>query len=225
MTGAAGGIATFSGVSIDRVGAGYQLTAASPTLTDGVSAAFDITNARLFLPAVINAAYPDLVGSFSLSTGTIQPGQQVIVVVTITNRGDAPVSDFWVDFYINPAPAPTDTNQRWDQRCSMRPCYGIAWYVDGGLAPGQSITLTSTPDSYSAEYTRWVGAFPKGTKDLYLYVDSWNPGVAEGAVAEADETNNRAEYHVPSSAVLERALDANSAITPEERVPPRPARP
>jgi len=31
--------------------------------------------------------------------------------------------------------------------------------------------------------------------DLYLYVDSWNPGVAGGAVAESNEANNRAELH------------------------------
>jgi hypothetical protein len=33
--------------------------------------------------------------------------------------------------------------------------------------------------------------FSSGTSALYLYVDSWNPGVAVGAVDESDETNNR----------------------------------
>ncbi len=41
----------------------------------------------------------------------------------------------------------------------------------------------------------WPGWFAQGTTDLYVYVDSWNAGVAYGAVDEADETNNRAEIH------------------------------
>jgi hypothetical protein len=228
----ASGECTISGTTVTLTGLGScTITASQPGSAfyfpaTPVTHTFAIVDSfKSMVPFLVNRPTPELVGSFSLSGGEVVANSPVVLTVTITNTGLASASQFWVDFYINPAPAPTDTNQRWDQRCSMRPCYGIAWYVDGGLAPGQSITLTSTPDSYSAKYTRWVGAFPKGTKDLYLYVDSWNPGVVEGAVAEADETNNRAEYHVPPSAALERALDANSAITPEEIVPPRPARP
>jgi len=42
---AVGGIATFAGLSIDKVGVGYTLTAASGTLTGATSAAFDINPA------------------------------------------------------------------------------------------------------------------------------------------------------------------------------------
>ena len=41
----------------------------------------------------------------------------------------------------------------------------------------------------------WPGWFAAGTTDLYFYADSFNPGVAVGAVAELDESNNRAELH------------------------------
>jgi hypothetical protein len=41
----------------------------------------------------------------------------------------------------------------------------------------------------------WPGWFAAGTSDLYAYADSFNPGVAAGAVAESSETNNRAELH------------------------------
>ncbi|HEX5691160.1 MAG TPA: CARDB domain-containing protein, partial [Roseiflexaceae bacterium] len=220
---AVNGVASFSGLSIDRVGSDYRLTSTSGTLSSADSNPFDILISRLYLPILLGVPKADLVGSFSFGDKLV-PNSPTVVTVTITNTGNASASQFWVDFYVNPAPAPSDTNQRWDQRCSMRPCYGIAWYVDTTLAPGQSITLTSTPSSYSVQYTRWVGAFPVGTKDLYLYVDSWNPGVASGAVAELDETNNRAEYHVPPSATLERAVKEHQPLR-EERVPPRPARP
>ena len=49
----------------------------------------------------------------------------------------------------------------------------------------------SVPSSYDPEQTVWPGSFAAGTRDLYLYVDSWNPGAAVGAVLESDEDNNR----------------------------------
>ena len=65
--------------------------------------------------------------------------------------------------------------------------------VTGGLAPGQSITLSSLglPSGFSV----WPGYFAAGTTDLYAYADSYSPGVVDGSVAESDETNNRAELH------------------------------
>ena len=41
------------------------------------------------------------------------------------------------------------------------------------LAPGESITLTSTPDSYYAKNTVWDGSFNTSLLNLYLYADSW----------------------------------------------------
>ncbi len=151
---------------------------------------------KIYLPLLFGPPpVPDLAGSFTLDRSTLEPEKPVKITVTVTNRGEAPASQFWVDFYINPSQPPSGPNQRWDSVCGLKPCYGIAWYVDQTLAPGQSITLTSTADSYAASYTRWPGAFAPGTRDLYLYVDSWNPGVAHGAVLEKDETNNHFEFH------------------------------
>jgi hypothetical protein len=113
--------------------------------------------------------------------------------VTTTNRGNAPAGAFWVDLYLNPSSPPTGANQVWNTRCGMQPCYGIAWFVPEGLAAGQSVTLSSrtAPSGYSS----WPGWFAAGTTDIYVYVDSYNPEVAAGAVPEQDETNNRAEFH------------------------------
>ena len=69
----------------------------------------------------------------------------------------------------------------------------MAWEVASGLAPGESVTLSSL--SLPAGYSVWPGYFAAGTSDVYAYVDSHNPGVSAGAVAESNETNNRAELH------------------------------
>jgi hypothetical protein len=113
----------------------------------------------------------------------------------ITNQGSIAASPFWADFFINPSAPPERANTIWSDYCSLDPCLGISWYVATGLEPGQSIKLTSTYGSYADGYTVWPGYFVNGTTDLYLYVDSWNPGVPTGAVAESYEDNNRAELH------------------------------
>lgn len=76
----------------------------------------------------------------------------------------------------------------------MNPCFGIAWRVPS-IPPGQSVTLTSDPGSFPTDYSVWPGWFAAGTTDLYLYVDSWNPGVPTGGSVEENEANNRAELH------------------------------
>jgi hypothetical protein len=223
---ATGGIATFSRLSIDRVGAGYQLSAAAAGLSGVTSPAFDITKAVLFAPLMLTPGYPDLTASFSLSASTVAADKPVVVTVTITNQGNSAAGQFWVDFYVNPTTAPTAANQPWDKSCGGRRCeQGIAWYVDKLLAPGESITLTSTPGSYYAKNTAWDGSFNTGRLNLYLYVDSWNPGASTGAVYESNETNNRAEFHTPSAqaSAPEPATTASLADLPA--LPPRPVRP
>jgi hypothetical protein len=104
----------------------------------------------------------------------------------------------------------------------MAPCLGITWAVRGGLGPGESITLSSAPGQFEAPYSSWPGYFARGTADLYLYVDSWNPGVASGAVAESNESNNRAELHgLVVTGPNPRLLSTRSA----DQLPPRPALP
>jgi hypothetical protein len=140
---------------------------------------------------------PDLVGSFSLEPDklTFAAGEPVTITVVITNQGSIAASPFWADFFINPSAPPERANTIWSDYCSLDPCLGISWYVATDLEPGQSIKLTSTYGSYADGYTVWPGYFVNGTTDLFLYVDSWNPGVPTGAVAESYEDNNRAELH------------------------------
>jgi hypothetical protein len=220
---ATGGVATFSRLAIDRVGTGYQLSATAVGLPSVTSSAFDITKAMIYAPLVRTPAYPDLVARFSLSTGSIVTQKSVLVTVTITNQGNAPADPFWVDFYVNPTVAPTAANQTWDKSCGGQRCdQGIAWYVDKLLAPGESITLTSTPDSYYGKNTVWDGSFENGVRSLYVYADSWNPSVPTGAVYESNETNNRAELHTSNAAAAARIAAPPANLPP---LPQRPVRP
>jgi hypothetical protein len=223
---ATGGVATFSRLAIDRVGTGYQLSAAAAGLPNVTSKSFDITKAVLYAPLMRTPGYPDLVASFSLSTSAIVEHKPVVVTVTITNQGNTLADPFWVDFYVNPSVPPTVANQPWDKSCGGRRCeQGIAWYVGKTLAPGESITLTSKPGSYYAKNTVWDGSFDTSLLNLYLYADSWNPGVPTGAVYESNETNNRAEFHTLPALTSVVARTAAPPLTDLPALPPRPARP
>jgi hypothetical protein len=169
----------------------------NPTLTPLDSA---ITTFSTYLPIVARPAAvtltPDLVASsISLipNKTTFAAGEPVEVRVTVTNQGNGAAGVFWLDLFINPSSPPTAANQLWNERCSLTPCFGMAWEVTSGLAPGQSITLSSL--SLPAGYSVWPGYFVAGMTDLYAYADSYNSGVVAGSVTESNETNNRAELH------------------------------
>jgi hypothetical protein len=163
---------------------------AGNTVAGAVLGSFQVSLVyRVYLPVMGNPAQADLVAKVSLSPDkrTFTAGEPVVVSVTVTNQGTAPAAGFWVDLYINPTAPPT-TNVTWNTTCTLKPCYGIAWYVTDPLAPGASIVLSSA--SGAPGYSIWPGYFAAGTTDVYAYVDSWNPGVATGAVPESNETNN-----------------------------------
>jgi hypothetical protein len=151
---------------------------------------------RSFLPLIRQVGSPDLIGHIALVPDQrgFAAGEPVQINVTITNIGDAPSEPAWVDLYINPSVPPATSGTPWNAVCGLAPCFGLVWVVPA-LAPGQQITLSSAAGSYAQPYTRWPGWFAQGTTDLYLYVDSWNPGAPDGAVVESSEANNQAELH------------------------------
>ena len=155
----------------------------------------DIDN-QIYLPLIIRPGIPDLV----VSSIRVDPdkmsftaGEEVQITITIENQGTGFASPFWVDLYLNPDEIPVSANVPWQETCTLDPCYGLVWSTTEGLAPGESMTLTSTTGSIANDYSRWPGFFVAGTTDIYVYIDSWNPGVVDGAVAESNETNNRTE--------------------------------
>jgi hypothetical protein len=116
-------------------------------------------------------------------------GQHVEIVVKVTNQGTEIASPFWVDAYINPLHPPTAANQIWNDLCALDPCFGLAWKVEG-LDPGASVTLSSA--DFLPGYSSWPGWMASGTTDIYAYVDTFDPGLEFGAVAESNEANNQA---------------------------------
>lgn len=140
---------------------------------------------------------PDLEGSLKVipNKKSFTAGEPVVIQATVTNRGMDKTGPFWVDLFINPAQPPTAANMIWNKNCGMNPCFGIAWYVSKGLQSGDSIVLDSTSASFGERFTSWPGWFANGTKDLYLYVDSYGLSSPDGAVKESNETNNEFEVH------------------------------
>ncbi|HEU5012968.1 MAG TPA: Calx-beta domain-containing protein [Roseiflexaceae bacterium] len=153
---------------------------------------------RVFMPMIDKIPLPDLVGSLSVSPAQVSQYQHVVFTAKVTNQGTAPASNFWVDMYVNPMRVPR-VNEPWNEICNPRACYGVAWFVTRTLQPGESIQLTTTPDSYVAENTAWLDFFTRGEQRFYLYVDSWNRNSSNtqksdnAAVTESDETNNLSE--------------------------------
>jgi hypothetical protein len=122
------------------------------------------------------------------------PSTPVVLTVVVQNVGTAAApANFWVDFYINPSSFPNEAGHVWSSLvCDT--CYGMAWQVRRTLAPGESVTLTSTPGSpyLVPTYTRWPGYFNQsGSLQLGAYVDSWDgANKPQGFVLESNETNN-----------------------------------
>lgn len=183
--------------------------------------------ARILMPIVARAApptptpppaLPDLVVealTIAPEQASYRAGEPVLLSVRVTNVGDGPATAFWVDLYLSPAAPPDAPSQRWDERCGIAPCYGLAWLVDG-LAPGQSVTLTSRqPDPAQSI---WPGSFAPGTSALYVYADSWNPGVATGGVRERDEANNL----LARTGLSVTGASPNLAAAALPALPPRP---
>ncbi|GIW02605.1 Ig-like domain-containing protein [Roseiflexus sp.] len=147
---------------------------------------------RVHLPLITSPGQPDLV----IDRITIIPdqtsftaGQTVEIQVTVKNIGHAPAGPFWIDLYINPD-RPPQINDLWHNRCTLNPCFGVAWGVAQGLQPGEQITL-STRSGSSALHTYWLGWLANGTTTIYALADSWNTVGTYGAVFESDESNNR----------------------------------
>jgi hypothetical protein len=208
-----------------RVGSDPTVDSDAPVATGTLSAGQSITTldagyrtqTRVFLPLIMAPATPPdlVVEAFTVTPAksSYAAGEPVLITVKVKNVGGSPTTiGFWVDLYINPSTPPTTPNVRWNDVCGISPCYGIAWYVNQSLAPGQSITLTSAPGQFAGPQSIWPGSFASGTNALYVYVDSYNPPVPTGAVVEGNETNNRAEItgFVVAGASFSNGVDPES---------------
>lgn len=178
------------------------------TLNAGQSVAIDMgyyPRVRLFLPMTIAQGPPDLIVSVQATPTSPNKNIPVTYRVTVTNVGREPASNFWVDLYVNPS-RPPNVNEPWNELARQ----GLAWFFDGTLQPGESVTLISFPRSTTnpfgydpaASSPTWNGRLPPGRNTIYVYVDSWNRNVSGdirspfGAIEEGNETNNRADITI-----------------------------
>lgn len=145
-----------------------------------------IANPGTYLPVVVRNPPP--LADLQVSSLLVEPsnpvvGQPVTITLEIQNVGELPAGKFWVDFYLDPDPPPTQANQIWGQLGE----HGIAWFVSEGLEPGQSVVLTSL-SGYASHATNWPGEFEQsGEHVLYAFADSWEGTTWYGAVRETHE--------------------------------------
>ena len=150
---------------------------------------------QLFLPLIVKPGpavdAPDLVVTNISASGSE-------VQVTIRNQGNvATASGFWVDFYVDPNPVPTQANQLWDDLGSE----GIAWGITIPVNPGESLTLIystapGAPNTFvSADDTNFTGTMAAGTA-VYAQVDSAHVGHVNGAIEEIHEILGEAYNNV-----------------------------
>jgi hypothetical protein len=128
------------------------------------------------------------------------------VTIVIRNAGTAPVPEdqgFWVDFYINPNPPPTQVNEVWNDG---RAAAGMVWGVDGPilstLTPGGVITLTVGDAYYVADpdHSNFPGLTAGDT--VYVQVDSVNLATNYGNVLESHELLNDSYNNIFTTATI-----------------------
>jgi hypothetical protein len=159
-------------------GAGVADLAGNRLAADA-SGSFHVSSARFFLPLLAGPPQgPGLVAAvqFTPDRHSFRADEPVLITVVVRNQGDTPAELFWVDLMLNPQPVPAGPTL-WNTICTLKPCYGLTWYVDQALAPGQSVTLTSRPDSFNRQFSRWSQFLSPDTRSIYVVVDSWNGDV------------------------------------------------
>jgi hypothetical protein len=192
----------------DSDGPAVELTIGAGQAIAGVDQGYLLVGLTRYLPVVFaDQLRPDLIVSLKVGPEELTAGRPASIEVTVTNIGETSASGFWVDAYINPSRVP-QVNDPWNELCSLSPCFGLAWFVEGTLQPGESVTLNSGPQSatnpngFRIEASNWRGFFANDTTKLYALVDSWNRSSAGeqrdpfGAYQERNENNNRAELDV-----------------------------
>ena len=159
----------------------------------------------IFLPLIVNnhVSAPDLV------VNSVEANSSSVEVV-IQNQGTAAtIGGFWVDFYVDPQPAPSAANQLWPSLSNE----GIAWGVTIPLAAGEQLTLTysmapGAPNLfYSAADSVFSGVLPAGTP-IYAQVDSAHANNPDGGILEIHEILGGAYNNVSAPTI------AGGSITP-----------
>ena len=161
-----------------------------PTPDEVVVTVTELPVYYLYLPLVTKnyVVAPDLVvRSITATSDDVQ--------VVIENQGNAPVTDeFWVEAYIDPAPAPTAVNQLWWDLGTK----GMVWGVVSSalpLEPGDTMTLAVGDAYYQSDYSSFSTPLAAGTP-VYVQVDTYNADTDYGAVLEGHEISGSAYNNI-----------------------------
>jgi PKD repeat protein len=169
----------------------------------------NITNARLFLPIIVNnfVDAPDLIISKLIASSHA-------VTVVIQNIGPAPVAnEFWVDFYVNPLPVPTGVNQIWsDGRSSQGVVWGVTASAFPALVPGGKLTLTLSSPYYRSDLSHLTG-ISIGTP-VYAQVDSANTLTTYGGALETHEISGQPYNNISGPTVSTLSNDGGPSAGP-----------
>jgi hypothetical protein len=204
----------------------FTYTASDGSLTDTATVTVQVNASAplnyVYMPWIVKNRIvgPDLVVEQVIATS-------ISVQVVIRNQGSMPVTDmFWVDFYIDPDPAPTHVNQAWSDLGNE----GLVWGIPHPMAAGEAITLTVGDIYYQPDYSYISWPLSAGTP-VYAQVDSVNLDTDYGAVLETHETsggtyNNISERELSTSTFGNLSTAEKPSVTGEHQItadndPPR----
>jgi hypothetical protein len=161
---AVNGVATFSNLSIDRLGTGYTLAASSTGLTGSTSSGFDITAAASISQTLLTSGN-DVTNLNTYTTASVSPAANTLVTIAVlSHRASATIS-------------PTVTGggmASWDLVASVDfdtlalPHRRLSIYRAMSAAPGSGpITFKFTSQVSNLEWivSQWSGVDPNGAND------------------------------------------------------------
>ncbi|MEZ4637108.1 MAG: Calx-beta domain-containing protein [Caldilineaceae bacterium] len=196
---------------LDEADESFRVALSNPVnaTVDGDSARITIVDneSTVYLPAILNQ---QLMGPDLIVQQIVSGGQLGIVIV---NQGNAAVlQPFWVDVYVNPSPAPQQTNQIWP----LLSAHGATWGVTGAalpLDPGETLVLTVGDGYYAPDLSNLPETLSAGTV-LYAQVDSANVATSYGGVLELHEILGGPYNNVLGPVVLNDAIQPVAVTTP-----------
>lgn len=202
----------------------YEVTFSSQGLSDSaiLPIQVQVDNHEVYLPYSDKYSSPDL----KVMSVEIVHDQLQITIMNVGTR--ATTRSFWLDVYVDPAPAPSGVNQIW---ADGRSKFGAVWGVTRLLQPGETLVLTVGDTYYKPELSKLPERLSPDMA-TYVQVDSANTETTYGGVLETDEVvggdlsyNNIIGPLFPSPKETVAASMTSANVEPVEGAHPLPPRP
>jgi hypothetical protein len=181
---AVAGVATFSGLSINKSGSGYTLAASSPGLTGAISAAFNVTAAAASRLAF--TVQPSLVAAGS----SITPAVQVEVTDTFGNRVTTSTASITMAFGNIPTPGSILNGTR-----TVSAVGGVATFSTLSITKtGDGYTLTAAATGLTNATSAAFNVVPGAATSLAFFTNPPNVVTAGAAIAPAVKVGVRDSF-------------------------------